>query len=106
MPRRGSCTTLGSEAPHDVAHEAIPVLVPDLDLEGRRRSQTARDEAIEDEAVSDWVDIGDSEHVRDETARRSTAPGSEGSPRGPGPFHHVLHHEKTACQLRFLDDGP
>ena len=84
-------------------HLVAPILAK-IDVEVRHRDALGVEEALEQQAKTDRVEVGDSERVGDEGARARTAPGADGDALRLGPFDEVRDDQEIALVVHADDD--
>ena len=88
---------------HVVDHLAAPVLA-EVDVEVRHRDAFGIEEALEQQAEADRIEIGDGQRIGDQRARAGAAAGSDRNIVGLGPFDEVGDDQEIARIVHAVDD--
>ena len=84
-------------------HLVAPVLA-EIDVEVGHRHALGVEEALEQQAEADRIEIGDGERLGDERARAGAAAGPDGDAFGLGPFDEVGDDQEIALIVHAGDD--
>ena len=76
-------------------HLVAPVLA-EIDVEVRHRDALGVEEALEQEAEADRIEIGDGEGLGDQRSGTRAATGSDGNSFRLGPLDEISHDEEIA----------
>src|SRR5690606_20173083 len=75
-----------------------------IDIEVGRRNAFGIEEALEQEAESHRVNVGDAEQIGDETAGAGTTTWADGNAVLLGPVNEIPHDEKVVDEPRNVND--
>ena len=89
----------------DVGDHLLAAVHAEVDVEVRHRDAVGVEEALEEEAVAEGVEVGDGEGVGDEGARARAAAGADGDGVVLGPLDEVGDDEEVAGKAHALDDA-
>ena len=88
----------------DVIDDAIALFLAEVDVEVRHRDALGVEEALEQQAEPQRVEIGDGQRVGDERARTRSAPRPDGHAVRLRPLDEVGDDQKVAGELHLRDD--
>ena len=88
-----------------VADHLVAPVVGEVHVHVGHRDSLRVQEALEEEAVADRVDVRDAEAVRGERARRRPPAGADRDPPRPRVGDEVPDHEEVAGEAHLLDHG-
>ena len=88
---------------HIVDHFAAAVLA-EVDVEVRHRDALGIEEALEQQAEPDRIEIGNGQRIGDQRARARAAAGTDRNVVGLGPFDEVGNDQEVARIVHAVDD--
>jgi hypothetical protein len=88
-----------------VIDDAITTVLAKVDVEIRHRYAFRIEEALEQQHVAQWIEIGDAERVADQRTRTRASAGTDGHAIFLGPVDEVGDDQKIA-RVTHLHDGP
>ena len=89
----------------DVADHLVAPLLAEIDVEVRHRDALGIEEALEQQAEADRIEIGDGQRPGDERARARTAARTDRDVLVLRPFDEVGDDQEVARELHPLDDA-
>ena len=87
-----------------IAHDFVAPLLAEIDVEVRHRDAFGIEEALEQQAEADRIEIGDVERPGDERSGAGAAH-ADGNALLARPFHEIGHDEEVARKIHADDDA-
>jgi hypothetical protein len=87
----------------DIADHLLAAVLAEVDVEIRHRDALGIEEALEQEAVADGIEVGDGERPGDHRAGARAAPRPDRNPLRLRPFDKVRDDQEIARELHLLD---
>ena len=89
----------------DVANDLVTPLLTEVDVEVGHRHAFGIEEALEQQAETQRIKVGDGQGIGDQRARARATARPDRNPLRLGPFDEVRHDQEVAGEFHLLDDG-
>src|SRR6185437_11455343 len=88
-----------------ITDDLVAPVLAEVDVEVRHRDAFRIEEAFEEKAEAQWVQIRDRQRISDERTRARAAPRTDRNALRLRIFDEVRNDEEIAGELHFRDDG-
>ncbi|KPQ09879.1 MAG: hypothetical protein HLUCCA09_02175 [Rhodobacteraceae bacterium HLUCCA09] len=88
-----------------IVDHLLPPVHAEVDVEIGHRHPLGVQEALEEQVVTQWIEVGNRQRIGDEAARARAAAGTDGNVAILGPLDEIRHDEEVAGKAHPLDDA-